>query len=128
MFITRSLAGLMDKVPRHFDRLFEGADGVDQGVFLGCNGEEWKFPTKIHVKHQLLVPEVFVLLVLVPFVDGFLVFLFLLISRVQTHYPDMYTSDDTCKNHVAIYNIPRPINQVKPHLDSCHADGGAEWF
>lgn len=24
--------GLMDKVPRHFDRLFEGADGVDQGV------------------------------------------------------------------------------------------------
>ena len=40
----------------------------------------------------------------------------------------MYTADDTCKNHVAIYNIPRPINQVKPHLDSCHADSGAECF
>lgn len=27
--------GLMAKVPRHFDRLFEGADGVDDGVSLG---------------------------------------------------------------------------------------------
>ena len=25
----------MAKVPRHFDRLFEGADGVDEGVPLG---------------------------------------------------------------------------------------------
>lgn len=25
----------MAKVPRHFDRLFEGADGVDEGVSLG---------------------------------------------------------------------------------------------
>jgi len=32
------------------------------------------------------------------------------------------------QNHVAICNIPQLINQVKRHVDSCHADSGAERF
>ena len=101
--------------------------------------EEWKLPTMGFMWNTScqLVPEGFGLLV--QFIDAFLLFLFVsLIWRVTlfgTRIPDMYTAAVylfgwQLQNHVAVYdyNIPRLINQVKTHLDSCHPDSGAELF
>ena len=68
-----------------------------------------------------------------PFGVPICFFLFHEFVCLNSHSPDMYTAavylfEWHLQNHVAICNIPQLINQVKRHVDSCHADSGAELF